>query len=155
MYNDEMHKDEDSSSWLVTGLNILSFGLIFVPVAGEAMIAYRAWQLARISSVAIEALAVEATELADITAIRSGAYEMLSASNGEAIAKGTEITDLPRLIAEYGGAESDWAKMTSQAWTDNEIKFQVHWYENTNTGLRVEPKVKGGYKSNLLINPDR
>ena len=47
------------------------------------------------------------------------------------------------LAAEYGGAPTDWAKMTSSSYKAADgVQIQTRWYENLSTGERVEYKVK-------------
>jgi len=53
------------------------------------------------------------------------------------------LRDAPRLAAQYGGQQSQWAKMTSTAYKvdpDTGAKLQVHWYENLTTGQIEERK---------------
>lgn len=57
------------------------------------------------------------------------------------------IKDINRLIKTYGGTESDWAKKTSAQLNRRELikglgTVEIHWYENINTGQRVEFKIK-------------
>jgi hypothetical protein len=51
------------------------------------------------------------------------------------------VDDLPRLMNEYGGAESDWFKMSSDAFKapDKSI-IETHAYKNMTTGQVVELK---------------
>jgi RHS repeat-associated protein len=60
-------------------------------------------------------------------------------------ARSTKILrDASRLAATYGGKESEWAKMSSEAFQakgePRSAAFETHRYENTITGLRVEFK---------------
>ncbi len=68
----------------------------------------------------------------------------LKAGGGKPIAgAGTPepIDDLPRLLAEYGGKEGDWAKVVSRAYeVDDLTKIQVHCYKNLVTGKIFELK---------------
>jgi len=68
----------------------------------------------------------------------------LKAGGGKPIAgAGTSkpIDDLPRLLAEYGGKEGDWAKVVSRAYeVDGLTKIQAHCYKNLVTGEIVELK---------------
>jgi hypothetical protein len=68
----------------------------------------------------------------------------LRAGGGKPIAgAGTPepIDDLPRLLAEYGGKEGDWAKVVSHAHRiDDLTTIQVHCYKNLTTGEIVELK---------------
>ncbi|WP_228779238.1 hypothetical protein [Methylobacter sp. BlB1] len=53
----------------------------------------------------------------------------------------TVLRDANRLVNEYGGNASDWAKRSSTQHTATDgRKFETHWYENSVTGQRVEPK---------------
>jgi hypothetical protein len=53
----------------------------------------------------------------------------------------TVLRDANRLVNEYGGNASDWAKRSSTQYTATDgRKFETHWYENSVTGQRVEPK---------------
>ena len=54
---------------------------------------------------------------------------------------------LNRLIKTYGGTESEWVKKTSDELNRRGLikrleSVQIHWYENINTGQRVEFKIK-------------
>ncbi|POZ49566.1 hypothetical protein AADEFJLK_04667 [Methylovulum psychrotolerans] len=60
---------------------------------------------------------------------------------GEPIAVGDKIKDVNRLIAEYGGNVSDWAKMTSKSYTAPDgQQISTHWYQNYDLDLNVEFK---------------
>lgn len=65
---------------------------------------------------------------------------------GEIIAgaSGTSpFRDAPRVVNMYGGQASDWVKMSSSAYTGVDgFKFETHWVQNMQTGLRVEFKTK-------------
>jgi hypothetical protein len=51
------------------------------------------------------------------------------------------LRDAPRLAARYGGAESDWAKVTSWAYkAEDGATIEIHAYENVKTGQIVELK---------------
>ena len=57
------------------------------------------------------------------------------------------IKDVNRLIKTYGGTESEWTKKTSDELNRRGLikrleSVQIHWYENINTGQRVEFKIK-------------
>ena len=48
-----------------------------------------------------------------------------------------------RVVADYGGEIGDWVKKSSsQAFTSDGRKFQIHWVENLKTGERFEEKTK-------------
>jgi hypothetical protein len=53
-----------------------------------------------------------------------------------------------RLVQEYGGATSDWAKMGGESsalhgtTTPAGANFEIHWYQNMQTGQAVEFKTK-------------
>jgi hypothetical protein len=68
----------------------------------------------------------------------------LKAGGGRPIAgAGTiyRIKDLPRLLAQYGGKEGDWAKFVSRDYQiDDLTAIQVHCYKNVSTGEIVELK---------------
>lgn len=68
----------------------------------------------------------------------------LKAGGGRPIAgAGTiyRIKDLPRLLAQYGGKEGDWAKLVSRDYQiDDLTALQVHCYKNLTTGEIVELK---------------
>ena len=54
---------------------------------------------------------------------------------------------LNRLIKTYGGTESEWVKKTSDELNRRKLikglrAVQIHWYENINTGQKVEFKIK-------------
>ncbi|QSH59617.1 hypothetical protein A0J47_020255 (plasmid) [Photobacterium damselae subsp. damselae] len=53
----------------------------------------------------------------------------------------TPLRDSKRLANEYGGSTSNWSKRSSLKHTAPDgRKFETHWYENSVTGQRVEPK---------------
>jgi len=53
----------------------------------------------------------------------------------------TPLRDSNRLANEYGGNASDWAKRSSTRHKAPDGRsFETHWYENSATGQRVEPK---------------
>ncbi|HET6586917.1 MAG TPA: RHS repeat-associated core domain-containing protein [Oleiagrimonas sp.] len=55
----------------------------------------------------------------------------------------TPIRDVGRLVKEYGGKASDWAKVTSQSRVASDgTRFETHAYRNVRTGELVEPKTK-------------
>ncbi len=59
-----------------------------------------------------------------------------------------------RLAEDYGGRPNDWAKKTSTSYTGRDgYTFEVHWYENVATGLRVEYKTKFPPASHLGYLP--
>lgn len=48
-----------------------------------------------------------------------------------------------RLAEAYGGTPGDWTKMSSKQYASPDGRtFETHWYENSQTGERVEPKTK-------------
>jgi hypothetical protein len=53
------------------------------------------------------------------------------------------IDDVARLVREHGGAEKDWAKMSSDTYkTADGSVVETHAYRNVTTGATVEPKSK-------------
>ena len=60
------------------------------------------------------------------------------------------INDIERIIKTYGGTEQDWVKLSSRQIKFDKgylvptriIKLELHWYENINTGEKVEVKTK-------------
>jgi hypothetical protein len=51
-----------------------------------------------------------------------------------------QIDDIVRLVQEYGGNVSDWAKVTSSAYRTSAGQIlEIHAYENLATGQVVEP----------------
>jgi RHS repeat-associated protein len=53
----------------------------------------------------------------------------------------TPLRDSNRLANEYGGNSADWAKRSSTRHKAPDGRsFETHWYENSATGQRVEPK---------------
>jgi hypothetical protein len=57
----------------------------------------------------------------------------------------TELRDAPRLANQYGGNAEDWEKRGSSSYDTNDqlgTKHETHWYENKQTGQRVEYKTK-------------
>ncbi|UOG32740.1 polymorphic toxin type 10 domain-containing protein [Leptospira noguchii] len=74
---------------------------------------------------------------------KSLASEAQMNSKGTAIFKSDKLKQADNLSKQYGGKSDDWAKMTSKSYTAKDgTKFETHWYENTSTGQRVEPKTK-------------
>jgi hypothetical protein len=89
--------------------------------------------------------AVDGLRLGKQLASDAGFAELMS-GGGTAIAGAgsrREIDDIGRLVAQYGGQPSDWAKVTSEAHKlpDGTI-VSVHGYRNVVTGQTVEPKTK-------------
>jgi hypothetical protein len=89
--------------------------------------------------------AVDGLRLGKHLASEAGMAELLS-GGGKVIAGAgakREIDDVARLVAQYGGEPSDWAKVTSEAHKlpDGSI-ISVHGYRNVVTGQTVEPKTK-------------
>ena len=80
-------------------------------------------------------------------ASESGVAE-LQAGGGQVMAGAghkTKIRDAPRLTAQYGGDEADWAKVTSSTHKIADgTTIEVHAYKNVKTGQVVEPKSKLG-----------
>lgn len=70
------------------------------------------------------------------------------ASEEQMMFKGTNIIpteklrNASRLAKQYGGAPGDWVKRSSDSYKGYGIQFEIHWYENRTTGLRVEFKTK-------------
>jgi RHS repeat-associated protein len=105
-----------------------SIGLMLIPGTGEAK-------------------APEAAKLA-----KSLASESQTAEGGFRIAGAgakTALRDAQRLVSEYGGKTSDWAKMSSTSYRPSgaaaSAAFETHWYQNVATGLRVEYKTIMGW----------
>ncbi|MCL8267611.1 polymorphic toxin type 10 domain-containing protein [Leptospira weilii] len=74
---------------------------------------------------------------------KSLASEAQMKGKGTEIFKSDKLRQAGNLAKEYGGESKDWAKMSSKSYTAKDgTKFETHWYENTSTGLRVEPKTK-------------
>jgi len=60
---------------------------------------------------------------------------------GSPIAVGSEVKDVNRLIAEYGGGVGDWSKLTSTAYkAPDGQSISTHWYKNDALQLNVEFK---------------
>jgi hypothetical protein len=71
-----------------------------------------------------------------IAEIQTGEYRVF--------AKGTDIDDVERLVAQWGGSPADWEKIGSRRTfraSDNS-QLETHAYKNTKTGDVVEVKVK-------------
>lgn len=51
----------------------------------------------------------------------------------------TPIRDVKRLVAEYGGAEKEWAKKVAKVESESYV-FDIHWYEKD--GIQYETKLK-------------
>ncbi|UOG40331.1 RHS repeat domain-containing protein [Leptospira noguchii] len=74
---------------------------------------------------------------------KSLASEAQMKGKGKAIIESDKLERAGNLAKEYGGESKDWAKMTSKSYTAKDgTKFETHWYENSSTGQRVEPKTK-------------
>ncbi|UZN08761.1 hypothetical protein M5D10_07470 [Leptospira santarosai] len=74
---------------------------------------------------------------------KSLASEAQMKDKGKAIIESDKLERAGNLAKEYGGESKDWAKMTSKSYTAKDgTKFETHWYENSSTGQRVEPKTK-------------
>ena len=57
-----------------------------------------------------------------------------------------------RLASQYGGNESDWAKMGSSSYSAwDGTQFETHWYKNFETGLSTEFKTKITAIVNVVI----
>nr|VFJ57380.1 MAG: hypothetical protein BECKFW1821A_GA0114235_107017 [Candidatus Kentron sp. FW] len=57
------------------------------------------------------------------------------------IAKGERIRDIRRLVDQYGGRPSGWAKKSSPVFESEDIQYEYHWYEYHGIG-RFEMKRK-------------
>jgi len=57
------------------------------------------------------------------------------------IAKGQRIRDVQRLVEQYGGRASKWAKKSSPMFEEDGGFFEFHWYEHYGIG-RFEVKLK-------------
>ena len=55
------------------------------------------------------------------------------------IAKGTQIREVKRLVAQYGGRASKWVKKSSPQIEIAGKKIEYHWYEHSGIG-RFEVK---------------
>lgn len=70
----------------------------------------------------------------------------LASGGGKAMAGAgtkTPIRDVSRLVKEYGGKASDWAKVTSRSRVASDgTRFETHAYRNVKTNELVEPKMK-------------
>lgn len=52
-----------------------------------------------------------------------------------------KLDDVARLVSQHGGEAGDWAKMAGNSRTGpGGIQQQIHWYEDTRTGQRVDIK---------------
>jgi hypothetical protein len=60
-------------------------------------------------------------------------------SDSRVIAKGKSIRDVRRLVAQYGGRESQWVKKSSPQFEVAGVRFEYHWYEHHGVG-RFETK---------------
>jgi len=60
-------------------------------------------------------------------------------SHARVIAKGRRIRNVQRLVAQYGGGASQWAKKSSPQFEVAGEYFEYHWYEHTEIG-RCETK---------------
>ena len=83
----------------------------------------------------LEKMLASESQLADVMA---GKGAVIAGSGSD-----TVLRDSPRLSAVHGGEQADWAKVTSSTHTASDgSKFATHAYQNTKTGLVVEPKTK-------------
>ena len=57
------------------------------------------------------------------------------------IAKGKRIREVDRLVRQYGGAASNWAKKSSPVFEYENAYYEYHWYEHHGIG-RFEIKLK-------------
>ncbi len=57
------------------------------------------------------------------------------------IARGRRIRDVQRLVEQYGGRASCWAKKSSPYFEARGRYYEYHWYEHLSIG-RVEVKLK-------------
>lgn len=57
------------------------------------------------------------------------------------IAKGERIRDVQRLVDQYGGRRSKWAKKSSPIFENKGTFYEYHWYEHYGIG-RFETKLK-------------
>ena len=57
------------------------------------------------------------------------------------IAKGLRIRDVQRLVRQYGGRASKWAKKSSPVFEIYGEQYEYHWYEHYGVG-RFEIKLK-------------
>jgi hypothetical protein len=60
-------------------------------------------------------------------------------SQSRVIAKGKQIRDVKRLVAQYGGRPSKWIKKSSPQIDFASKRIEYHWYEHTGIG-RFEVK---------------
>lgn len=60
-------------------------------------------------------------------------------SDSRVIAKGKRIRDVRRLVAQYGGRDSQWVKKSSPQFEVAGVQFEYHWYEHHGVG-RFETK---------------
>ncbi|HBG95682.1 MAG TPA: hypothetical protein DDY14_10275 [Chromatiaceae bacterium] len=63
------------------------------------------------------------------------------AAQSRVIAKGERIRDVQRLVDQYGGRRSKWAKKSSPAFESDGHLYEFHWYEHYGIG-RLETKLK-------------
>ena len=77
-----------------------------------------------------------------------GSNEAL-AGGRKTMAEETVIRDVQRLVSQYGGTASDWAKISTGAAQPNSVQnfarqaganIEVHYYMNKATGMIVELK---------------
>ncbi|MDI7186105.1 polymorphic toxin type 10 domain-containing protein [Leptospira santarosai] len=74
---------------------------------------------------------------------KSLASEAQMKGKGDVIIESKNLRQAGNLAKEYGGESKDWAKMTSKSYTAKDgTKFETHWYKNSSTGQRAEPKTK-------------
>ena len=62
-------------------------------------------------------------------------------SQSRVIAKGNRIRDVHRLVRQYGGRISGWAKKSSPRFLVSGEPHEFHWYEHQGIG-RFEIKLK-------------
>ncbi|MBF4563291.1 transglycosylase SLT domain-containing protein [Microbacterium sp. VKM Ac-2870] len=88
--------------------------------------------------------AAQGARLSEDLAIQEGMSGEGRSIAGAGAEDGRGIDDVDRLTSEYGGEPGDWAKMTARTthrFPDGRVG-QAHWYENIQTGCKVEGKLK-------------
>jgi hypothetical protein len=67
-------------------------------------------------------------------------YKLLAQSR--VIAKGKQIREVKRLVAQYGGRASKWVKKSSPQIEIADKKIEYHWYEHSGIGRFEIKKVQ-------------
>ena len=143
---------EEKNKDILTFLGMPVFESRYMSYAYEKNGGYTYWAGQPLGGVvplpgSLKAPSTEAINLAKSIASESQVAEILAGGGRPIAGAGTStvLKDVPRLVNQYGGEESAWAKISSSVYkaADNFI-VETHAYLNTLTGEIVELKSKLG-----------